>query len=165
MNNHLSREQVTEWVSGTNGEDMRQHLDACELCRAEVEGFEKTLARFRDSVHAMAQRDDQYWRRQQFTIRGRLAAGRWSFSGYWVWATAVLVVLVVALLLIRSPKIPRYGATEAADEILLQEVQGDIAREFPEALAPAVLIAEERNEILTRKSPHSSKNISKEGVQ
>jgi hypothetical protein len=38
----------------------------------------------------------------------------------------------------------------------LQEVQRDLAREIPEALAPAVLIAEERNEILTNKEQTKS---------
>jgi hypothetical protein len=165
MNNHLSQDQITEWVSGTQEESVRHHLEGCELCGAEVEGLQKTFSCFRDTVHAMAQQDDGYWRRQQFTLRKRLAVGHWFSPGYWVWATALLVVLVTSLLLMRTPTIPRYGTTEADDEILLQQVQGDVSREFPEALAPAVLIAEERNEILGRKTNSPSKSNSKEGVQ
>ena len=41
--------------------------------------------------------------------------------------------------------------SEDADNALLQAVQGDLNREVPQALAPAVLIAEERNEILSKK--------------
>ncbi|MBZ5538064.1 MAG: hypothetical protein LAO31_19085 [Acidobacteriia bacterium] len=165
MSNHLSRDQVTEWVSGTNEEGVKLHLEACDVCRFEVERVRATLAGFHDSVHALAQRDDSFWRRQQFAIRERLSVKSWFPSASWVWATAMLVVLVASLLMMRTSRIPRYGTTEAADEILLQEVQGDIAREYPEALAPAVLIAEERNEILNRKSSHPSKNTSREGVQ
>lgn len=165
MNNHLSRDQVTEWVSGTNEESVRFHLDACAVCRLEVERLQTTLSGFRDSVHALAQRDDSFWRRQQLAIRKRLSEKSWFPPASWVWAAAMIVVLVAGFLLMRTERIPRYGTTDAADEILLQEVQGDMAREYPEALAPAVLIAEERNEILNRKGSHPSKNTSREGVQ
>jgi len=49
-----------------------------------------------------------------------------------------------------TPNPPQNNATEDPDKVLLQ-VQADLDREVPEAVAPAVLIAEERNEILTNK--------------
>jgi hypothetical protein len=66
------------------------------------------------------------------------------------------MVLITAILLTRTPNPPQNEATEDADKALLQEVQGDLAREVPEALAPAILIAEERNEILTNKEQTKS---------
>lgn len=162
MNNHLRGDQVTEWVCGTNEEDVKMHLEACDVCRLEVERLQATLTGFHDSVHALAQRDNSFWRRQRLAIWERLSARFWFPSGSWVWATVMLVVLVAALLLVRTSRIPRYGTAEASDEVLLQGVQGDLSREFPEALAPAVLIAEERNEILNRKVNQQSKSNSKE---
>ena len=64
----------------------------------------------------------------------------------------MVMVLIAALFLTRTPNPPQNSATEDADNALLQEVQGDLAREVPRALAPAVLIAEERNAILTKKA-------------
>ncbi len=49
------------------------------------------------------------------------------------------------------------NATEDPDKVLLQEVESDLAREVPQAVAPAVLIAEERNEILTNKDTQQTK--------
>ncbi len=56
-----------------------------------------------------------------------------------------------AVFLPPAPNPSQNNATEDPDKDLLQEVQADLAREVPEAVAPAVLIAEERNEILTNK--------------
>ncbi len=50
----------------------------------------------------------------------------------------------------RTPNPSQNNATEDPDKVLLQ-VQADLEREVPEAVAPAVLIAEERNEILANK--------------
>jgi hypothetical protein len=50
----------------------------------------------------------------------------------------------------RTPNPSQSNATEDPDKVLLQ-VQADLEREVPEAVAPAVLIAEERNEILANK--------------
>jgi hypothetical protein len=54
------------------------------------------------------------------------------------------------ILLTPAPNPSQNDATEDPDKVL-QEVQADLAREVPEAVAPAVLIAEERNEILANK--------------
>jgi hypothetical protein len=50
-----------------------------------------------------------------------------------------------------TPSPSQNNAREDPDKDLLQEVQADLEREVPEAVAPAVLIAEERNEILANK--------------
>jgi hypothetical protein len=112
-----------------------------------------TISCFRDSIHAAAQRDDSFWREQQLAIRGRVSD--W-YPLHWAWVVAMVMVLITAILLTRAPNPPQNQATEDADKALLQEVQGDLAREVPEALAPAVLIAEERNEILTNKEQAKS---------
>ena len=50
----------------------------------------------------------------------------------------------------RTPNPSQNNAAEDPDKVLLQ-VQADLEREVPEAVAPAVLIAEERDEILANK--------------
>jgi hypothetical protein len=45
---------------------------------------------------------------------------------------------------------------DAADDVLLQQVQSDIERDYPAALAPAVLIDEERNSALSASAKRNS---------
>jgi hypothetical protein len=71
------------------------------------------------------------------------------------------MVLIAAIFLTRTPNPLQNTTTEDTDKVLLQEVQGDLAREVPEALAPAVLIAQERNEILTSQSARPSRTLPK----
>jgi hypothetical protein len=151
MSSHLSPYQINEWIVGTDEAGAGRHLEVCEACRAEAEELGRTLSCFRDSIHAAAQRDDGSWREQRLTIGERLLTGGWLPSIRWLWATAALAVLAASILLTRLPQLPQHPAPEEADEALLQEVQSDIGRGFPEALAPAMLIAEERNKILTAK--------------
>ena len=150
MNNHLSDDQFTDWVLGTRDESVLRHLETCEACLAEAEELRRSIARFRDSVHVIAQRDQRYWQNQQLKILGQVSARDW-YPLHWAWALAMVVVLIVAIFLTRTPNTPQNYPSEDADKALLQEVQGDLGREVPQALAPAVLIAEERNEILNKR--------------
>ena len=146
MNNHLSEDQITEWMLGTRDEFVSRHLETCDACSVAAEELRSTISCFRDSIHATAQRDNSFWREQQLAIRERVS--NW-YPLHWAWAAAMVMVLTAAIFLTRTPNPPQNNATEDADKALLQEVQGDLGREFPEALAPAVLIAQERNEILS----------------
>jgi hypothetical protein len=150
VNNHLSDDQITEWVLGTRDEFVRRHLETCDACSREAEGLRRTISSFRDSIHATAQRDQSFWRNQQLAIREQVPGRDW-YPLHWAWAVAMVMVLIAAVFLTRPPNSPRNNATEDADKVLLQEVQRDLGREVPQALAPAVLIAEERDEILTNK--------------
>ena len=160
MNNHLSEDQITEWVLGTSGEFVLRHLETCPACSVEAEELRRTISNFRDSVHTTAQRDQSFWRNQQLALRERVSARDW-YPLHWAWAAAMVMVLIAAIFLTRAPNTPQNYASEDADKALLQEVQGDLAREVPEALAPAVLIAEERNEILTNKVVRQTETMPK----
>ena len=155
MNKHLSEDQITEWVLGTGDDFTSRHLATCEACSVAAEELRSTISRFRDSIHATAQRDDSFWREQQLAIREHASARDW-YSLHWAWVAAMAMVLITAVFLTRSPSPPQNKAAEDADKALLQEVQADLARDVPEALAPAVLIAEERNEILTNEEQTKS---------
>jgi hypothetical protein len=148
VSNHLSQDQITEWVLGTSDEFALRHLETCEACSVEAAELRRTISSFRDSIHATAQRDQSFWQNQQLAIREQVSARDW-YPIHWAWAVAMVMVLITAIFLTRPPNSPQNYATEDADKALLQEVQGDLGREVPQALAPAVLIAEERNEILT----------------
>ena len=147
MSKHLSEDQITEWLLGASDDFVSRHLEMCDACSAEAERLRNTISCFRDSIHATAQRDHIFWTNQQLAMGQRASARGW-YSLRWAWVAAMAMVLIAALFLTRAPNPPQNTATEDADNALLQEVQGDLAREVPKALAPAVLIAEERNEIL-----------------
>lgn len=150
MNAHLSEDQVTEFMLGTSDEVARRHLETCGACCLEVEELRRAVCDFRDSVHAAAERDQNFWSRQQIELRSQISASDWSFL-HWVWVAAMVMVLIAAIFLARPRNLAPLSATEDADKALLQQVQGDLGRDVPQALAPAVLIAEERNGILTNK--------------
>ena len=149
MSNHLSEDQITEWMLGTRDDFVSRHLATCHACSVAVEELRSAISAFRDSVHATAQRDQSFWRNQQVAIRQQASASGW-YPLHWAWVAAMVMVLITAVFLMRAPNPDQNIATEDADNALLLEVQGDLAREVPKALAPAVLIAEERNEILTK---------------
>ena len=150
VNNHLSEDQIAEWVLGESDEHASRHLETCAACSREAEELRSALAGFRDAVHATAQRDPTFWRNQQFAVRERLSAQDW-YPLHWGWVVAMVAVLITAILLARTPNVPKNSGSEDADNALLQAVQGDLNRNVPQALAPAVLIAEERREILSKK--------------
>jgi hypothetical protein len=160
VNNHLSEDQITESVLGTNDELVLRHREACEACSVEAEELRSTVSNFRDSVHVAAQRDQSFWRNQELAIRERLSARDW-YPLHWGWAVAMVMVLISAVFLTRPPNPPQNSASEDADKALLQEVQGDLGREVPQALAPAVLIAEERDGILTNRVNQQTENTLK----
>ena len=126
MNNHLSEDQITEWLLGARDEDARRHLEACGACSLEVEELRRSISGFRDSVHAAAERDQSFWRNQQLAISDRVRAKGW-YPLHWAWVAAMVMVLIAAVLLMRSPNPPQNNASEDADKALLQEVQGDLS--------------------------------------
>jgi hypothetical protein len=150
VNNHLSEDQITDWMLGARDNFVSRHLETCHACFVAAEELRSTISCFRDSIHATAQRDNSFWREQQLAISEHASARDW-YPIHWAWVVAMAMVLITAIFLTRPPNPPQNKATEDADKVLLQEVQRDLGREFPEALAPAVLIAQERNEILSNK--------------
>ena len=49
MNEHLTSEQITEWLAGTPEPETARHARECPRCRAEVESLREALAQFRES--------------------------------------------------------------------------------------------------------------------
>ena len=89
-------------------------------------------------------------------IKQRLT--RHHFAPYvrWVAMAAMVLVVSAAFLLTRTPQPVQQANNDAADDVLLQQVQSDIERDYPAALAPAVLIDEERNSALSASAKRSS---------
>jgi hypothetical protein len=158
VNNHLSEDQITEWALGTCDEFVLRHLQTCRGCSLEAEELRSALSGFRDALQAAAQRDQSFWKNQQVAFRERVSTKDW-YPMHWAWLVAMVMVLITAIFLTRTPNTPRNYPSDDADSALLNAVQGDLSREVPQALAPAVLIAEERNAILMNSLMRQSQKV------
>lgn len=152
MNSHLNQEQLTEWLLGTENQETARHLESCEACRADSEGVRAAIAGYRQTVHQAAEREQAFWARQRHAILSALPQRRYIHYFRWAATTVMVVVVAAALVLMRSPEPPQQAKNDASDDALLQQVENSIGRSYPAALAPAVLIDEERNRVLSASS-------------
>ena len=128
----------------------------CDACRAEAEGVRTAISDCRELAQQAAEHDEIFWARQRLAIRQRLARHRFVPHLRWVATAAMVLVVSAALLLTRAPQPVQQANNDAADDVLLQQVQSDLGRDYPAALAPAVLIDEERNSALSASAKQSS---------
>jgi anti-sigma factor RsiW len=145
MNTHLTDEQITRTLLSVESDaEVRQHLADCQKCGEEVERMRNAINGFRALVHEEA---GQRQLRPVSPAKTHAASQR---STRFVW-TAAVVLLAVAVLLLRwtpVPQPPQSASSQPAEDTLLLEIQQDLNREVPEALAPALVLTAERNRIL-----------------
>jgi hypothetical protein len=155
MNAHLNEQQFGELILGTGNGEPARHVETCDVCRFEAEGVRTAISACRELAQEAAERDEIFWTRQRLTIRQRLP--RHHFAPYVRWvATAAMALVVSAAFLLTRPQPVQRATDDAADDVLLQQVQSDIERNYPVALGPAVLIDEERNSALSASAKQSS---------
>jgi hypothetical protein len=155
MNAHLNEKQFGELMLGIGNAEIAGHVEACDVCRVEAEGVLAAISGCRELAEQAAERDEIFWARQRLAIRQRLARHRFVPHVRWV-AMAAMVLVVAAAFLLTRPQPAQRANHDAADEVLLQQVQSDLGRDYPSALAPAVLIDEERNSVLSASAKQSS---------
>jgi hypothetical protein len=147
MTPHLSEHEMAEWLL-TGRTEAEGHLSGCPACYAEAERLRSAIRLGRQWVVNTAARDRQFWTRQRLSIRDRMA--RRQSAVLWRRAlTAAAVLLCAALLLLRSPHSMPPVANDEADNALLQQVENDVAQDYPSALAPVALLTQERSAALT----------------
>jgi anti-sigma factor RsiW len=148
MNPHLETSELSEWALGFSTQQVSRHVQSCATCRTEANALREAIGGFRESVHAEAERDANFWSRQRAGIRERVNARRPVSLLRSVSLAATALVLGAVLLLTPSPQISPSTNNDAADDALLQQVDSDVRQGFPTALGPAVLISQERNSAL-----------------
>ena len=151
MDTHLTEEQIAERLLGADDEAAAGHLEGCARCRAEVDSSRDSISGFCRSIHAAAERDPVFWAHQRAAIRERLLQRTARFPRWAALAAAALLLLAV-LLFTRPSQVHQTASNDAADDILLQQVAGDVERDYPQALGPAVLISQERSSVLAQKA-------------
>jgi len=130
MSEHLTSQQISEWMAGQGQAGWDQHLSACAKCAAEVEQLRQSLVFFRASVREVAQAASEVQTVFRAPDRGR----RW-FTGV-VAASALLAIL--AWLPIYKARENRQRAAETArqDAELLQEVDAELSAQVAAPMKP-----------------------------
>ena len=84
----------------------------------------------------------------------------------WAVTAVMAVILVGAAMLIHVPRhTEQANNNDAADDALLLAVNNDIQRDYPKALAPAVIINDERNLVLSNNAANVSPEHEREQVR
>lgn len=146
MMEHLTDEQMAEWLTGALSDSgAGQHLTDCRQCSHDVECMAGAITGF-----AAIMRDEAAQRQLQplATLAPAMHGSRL------VWAAALAMLAIAALMLRWTPPPERQqsAASHPSDDMLLLEIQQDLNREVPKALAPALVLTAERNRIIGRQN-------------
>jgi hypothetical protein len=132
MNNHLSSEQISEFMTGNATPEQAQHAANCAECAAELSELQETLSTFRDSV--------QHWAKQSggsvIPDRAFLGTEERVFSVHplrWALAAAALIVLAIP---VYNDISNRDRQNQAEDALLLEQVNAHLSRAVPAPMEP-----------------------------
>ncbi len=109
----------------------------------EYEELKNDLRIFRDSLRGAVEKTDTFWAKQRAGIMEKLqssvpvSARRPAL----LWAPALVVVVLCLFLFVEKSKAPTPDIAAGSDQTLLVDVERALERRYPEALAPAALIA------------------------
>jgi hypothetical protein len=132
MIEHLSGEQISQWMIGERTPQVERHVAECAACRAEVEKLESTLAQFRMAVRELgSSAPAPAWRNAPF----RAPTFTWPRL---VLSTAALLVLIAAPIAWTTHERERSAEAALADSQLLERVDSAISRAVPEPMEPLV---------------------------
>ncbi len=144
MNEHLTVEQIAELLAMSADDAVaRRHLANCRECDDELNGMKGAIGGF-----AALMQEEAGWRQlRPITLAKAERSG--THGPKLVWAFAVMLVAVAMVLLRWTPSSNHQSlASQQSEDTLLLEIQEDLNREVPDALAPALVLTAERNRII-----------------
>lgn len=174
--NHLGDEQLAQWLAGEADEHTQAHLHSCEQCRTEATALRDGLSRYSIALRQHTSRAEGAHLAHDFNASKALALHRlrWAAAGVLALALAAPTAWMIGS---RPPATASHPATAAVlapgsapqqnasrpspspattelaaqitDDQLLEEVNNDLSREVPQALAPVSVITTARNEAVT----------------
>ena len=135
MRQHLSSQQISQWMIGERTPQQEQHVRECSECGAELARMEAALALFRGSV--------RHWSGRQVRVPRPLAPTRRS-CGYparphpmrWVLVAAALLVLAGVPIYRNAQDRQRQAEIAKADALLLEQVDAEVSRAVPRPMEP-----------------------------
>lgn len=149
MNGHLSNDEFTDHLLGTEQGTATEHLGSCAECGDEVDRVAHSLNAFKAWVHQRAATEEP-----KLNVFGLAAAKeKRSFVMWFSWSAVLALIVIAAALMLTprhgpAPQAVQSSSQPDADDALLMEVQQDLDRSVPEALAPAAMLAAERNRVI-----------------
>ena len=130
MIRHLSSEQFSEYILGTSGPVVTQHVENCPACRGEVASFREALSGFRDAVRGWSADG------AQAAMSAPVSAGKAVHaSPSRQLALALVIALVCVIASLVAPRLER-ARTSASDVMLLNQVDAQISRTSPSSMEP-----------------------------
>jgi len=129
--NHLTSEQISEWMIGTRGAEQVRHVAECSQCAQAVGRMEGVLANFGGAYREWGANQMQAARPAPERPRALL----WLRTAI---ATAVLAAVAVAIPVRQHFKNEEQRAAQIAmeDDALLTQIQADVSRAVPASLKP-----------------------------
>jgi hypothetical protein len=157
---HLTGEQLAAFVVEETPE-FAAHTRSCAECAAKADALRAQLADFSSFVRANAERSNTFWWRQ----RGASIAPASSFTRWAMAAAAVVIAAAASVPFIQHTFVQHTGqpaqvvvqpapVQQVSDEALLGEVESDVLREYPDALAPVRTNAETELVAATQSKAH-----------
>jgi anti-sigma factor RsiW len=132
MIQHLSAEQISQWMVGDRTPQLERHVAECGECRSELEQLESTLVQFRGALGEWSgSAAPPAWRQP-------VSRSLWLSWPRLILAAAALLVLVALPVSWRARVRERAAETERADSQLLERVDSAISRAVPEPMEPLV---------------------------
>jgi hypothetical protein len=150
--NHLTDDQLSEWLAGESAAETRSHLESCPQCRDEAGALRDGISRYSFSLREQA-RHAQAAHLANIDPQKILTAHRLR----WAAATALALMLAAPTAWMLKPRAVPATPPQAAvtplipqpaamsDDELLEAVNNDLNRDVPQALAPISAITVARN--------------------
>jgi hypothetical protein len=130
MSQHLSSQQISQWMIGERTPQQEQHVGECSQCGAEVARMEAALGLFRGSV--------RHWSDLQVRVPRPLAPGPRPHPVRWALAAAALLVLAAVPVYRSAQDRQRQAEIARADALLLEQVDAEVSRAVPRPMEPLV---------------------------
>ncbi len=137
MSQHLSSQEVSQWMIGERTPQQEQHVRQCSECGAELARLEAALALFRGSVRHLSGRQSQA---EPPDISNILPARRGPRIQPMRWALVAAALLVLAAVPVYRNTQDRQRQAEIAraDALLLEQVDTEVSRTVPRPMEPLV---------------------------
>jgi hypothetical protein len=139
-----------------------RHLNDDDLTDLLLEGDERDLlpliGTLPDSLRSATERPEWFWKRQQTTIRARVAERQAWVRPAATWAATMALFLLAMLLLRGRPAPVVQKAHVDPDQELLVAVEQAVQSDVPSALEPAAILAQEISDRTPRSYKGSKEN-------